>query len=1145
MSEKCVFCGRIFQDELRHHCLECRNAICISCEQKQSHHHPSLVVESSSLEDMFQETARLNLPDAINFVAKSYATRPLFVWKERTSLKGTHYGTMLRQCTILSQNFRKFSGGKKVSVVLASKDPTSWWFMCQIAAVMAGVVSVGISPTFTDDQIKYVLKKLRGGLILCEESLFDRFQGLGLQSFLVIPSQGHQQISLERMRENVLLNETKDISLCHTPKSGEEIFGIIFTSGSTGMPKGVYMSEKRWKEEICVPVSQKQGSLIIVSFTQPAWYMSQWSVWRAIMVGGRVCFSTPENVLNDVKTFAPTTFFAPPVVWSVLQKQYERELQGLSKEDLKIKYRSLLGHRITSVSVGSAKVPVALRKFLEDVFGDMCQVYDGYGATEFGHLLKDGRVSQKKTQFRLEDCSELGYRSTDKPFPRGELCVKAPNMICEYVEDEAQSKEAWDEDGWYHTGDIVELISHDQMRFIDRKKNFFKTEDGMFVAATVLEELFTQCQEVQNCIVVSIPKVGCIVSLSARSKELLKEGILDSDDLEKSLKEKFSVLLSKNKFPSSMTPQVVVCDDSDWTQENGLLTSSLKPIRQAIRERFKRDLTKGIEVSEPVFEAYENAHIGGLIVVLLNHSKEVPQTISFSLLNWNIAKVQISISSRNTIVGESEGSPAGKIGSFDDFTGDPSLGGMTFPENLGDPKVIFVEGDKVFIYTDAVRTLKCPLEKSLWIALKMLFQVEDVSFSSIKCCRLLDKTFGESLLICRRGTDLIGFNQKNNLCFCISEIKLSKLSKDSNKIYRVEWKVSDGESDTESTFENSFTFREESVDHAINFMKNQGGRSSILVCFLEGKKPILETLKSCLLISQCAASTSTNLMFMTVGTQKHVQCVNPELGSVWGLARAVRAEYPRIFSKLVDIDPRCDHAEAIIKKEVSLISQTEVVVLSGGTRLTPSMRVVATSEKHFEAESSGVYIITGGAGSLGIQVCGWLLTCGAQKFVLMSRSGETQADVISDFEKLKGVCQVHVIKCDVSVLDEVEHAFQQIFKNISEKVSGVFHAAGLAGGALLQKQTSRYVERCMLPKSQGARNIIHSLHGRDPGVFVLFSSVSAQLHAAAAGALSYSASNAALDSFSFHLRQMGVNATSVQWGAWKDAGMAARNADMT
>ncbi|KAJ1939399.1 medium-chain fatty acid-CoA ligase faa2, partial [Linderina macrospora] len=83
----------------------------------------------------------------------------------------------------------------------------------------------------------------------------------------------------------------------------------------------------------------------------------------------------------------------------------------------------------------------------------------------------------------------MSYRSTDQPFPRGELLLKSDAAISGYYKNKDQTKEMF-EDGWLCSGDIAQINLNGTISIIDRCKNIFKLAQGEYIAPDYLQVIY-------------------------------------------------------------------------------------------------------------------------------------------------------------------------------------------------------------------------------------------------------------------------------------------------------------------------------------------------------------------------------------------------------------------------------------------------------------------------------------------------------------------------------------------------------------------------------------------------------------------------------------------------------------------------------
>jgi myxalamid-type polyketide synthase MxaB len=192
--------------------------------------------------------------------------------------------------------------------------------------------------------------------------------------------------------------------------------------------------------------------------------------------------------------------------------------------------------------------------------------------------------------------------------------------------------------------------------------------------------------------------------------------------------------------------------------------------------------------------------------------------------------------------------------------------------------------------------------------------------------------------------------------------------------------------------------------------------------------------------------------------------------------------------------------------------------------------------------SEGTYLITGGLGALGLKLARWLVEQEAKSVVLVGRRPASES-AQAEIEQLKqSGAQVVVLAADVSQREEVQRLLEKIELSLPP-LRGIIHAAGVLDDGILLQQNWQRFEKVMRPKVLGAWNL-HLLTQKQPlDFFVCFSSLASLLGSPGQG--NYAAANAFLDALAHHRRALGLAGTSINWGPWSEAGMAAGLAEQS
>lgn len=281
----------------------------------------------------------------------------------------------------------------------------------------------------------------------------------------------------------------------------------------------------------------------------------------------------------------------------------------------------------------------------------------------------------------------------------------------------------------------------------------------------------------------------------------------------------------------------------------------------------------------------------------------------------------------------------------------------------------------------------------------------------------------------------------------------------------------------------------------------------------------------------------------------------PPDAAVGGFARSVRLEQPKLALRTVGFGGGRVDTETLLREAADALadrpgreteSDAEVRYAEGERTVTGFVPVSATAsgdrrtDRPVLARTGGTYMISGGAGALGLHTARFLARTPGVAIVLTGRSpsGPGTEAAVAELEGLGA--RAAYLSCDLTDRDAARVLVREITERFGP-LTGVIHAAGVVEDALLVNKTAESFRRVLAPKITGTVLLDAATEDQDLDYFLLYSSVASVV--GNAGASDYAAANRYLDAFADwreDLRRSGRRAgrtLAVNWPLWRDGGM--------
>ncbi|KRE55280.1 long-chain fatty acid--CoA ligase [Phycicoccus sp. Soil748] len=424
--------------------------------------------------------------------------------------------------------------GPEDRVAIASSTRYEW-ALTDLAVMCAGGATTTIYPTTIAPDVSYILSNSGSTVVFAEDDdqiakLRDRRVDLPrvarVVTFTGTPD-GDWVIGLdelEQMGVELLATNPSVVDDRIDALRPDQLATIIYTSGTTGRPKGVRLTHDSWTyvaaavdatgllheddlQYLWLPLAHVFGKMLLTLPLQ---------IGFPTAVDGRV-----DKIVDNLAVVQPTFMGAAPRIfekayaritmmmaaegglkeklfrWSVSvgrevaqMRARGEEPTGMTAKKLALadklvlhKVRARFGGRIRFFISGSAALNTDVATWFSSIG---LTILEGYGLTE----------SSAASFVNRPATNEIGTVGWALPGTEariaedGEVLLRGPGVMQGYHDKPEDTAETKDADGWLHTGDIGRLDDRGYLWVTDRKKDFFKTSSGKYVAPSMIEASF-------------------------------------------------------------------------------------------------------------------------------------------------------------------------------------------------------------------------------------------------------------------------------------------------------------------------------------------------------------------------------------------------------------------------------------------------------------------------------------------------------------------------------------------------------------------------------------------------------------------------------------------------------------------------------
>jgi long-chain acyl-CoA synthetase len=379
--------------------------------------------------------------------------------------------------------------GDTVGIMLVNRPEFN---LIDTAALHLGATPFSVYNSSTAEQIAYLFGNARNHVVITEQGFLPVIRaaaaaGGTVEHVVLVDDDQEGTITLATLEE--IVEPVFEFQASWQAVQPEDLATLIYTSGTTGPPKGVQLTHASLLAELRAMQERLPATPggRAISYLPSAHIADRWSNHYQASIGlgfTLTSVSDPRAIAQHLPAVKPTSWGAVPRVWEKLKASLEAEgvtdPASLSPEQRATICAKIGLDECESLVIGGAPSGPELLHYFRDLGLEICELF---GMSETSCAI----TCNPPDRIKIGTCGPAVKGVVLKLADDGELLVRGDLIMAGYRGDPERTREAIDEDGWLHTGDIAQLDEDGYLTIVDRKKELIINAAGKNMSPANIE----------------------------------------------------------------------------------------------------------------------------------------------------------------------------------------------------------------------------------------------------------------------------------------------------------------------------------------------------------------------------------------------------------------------------------------------------------------------------------------------------------------------------------------------------------------------------------------------------------------------------------------------------------------------------------